>query len=162
MKIKYLILVLGILVLGCGSDDDSSSDRPDPNPFILETIIGSWAYDTVTVNGELFVYVHVEGCNKDLFQFYNEEGKVFEFEEDVILECEFCADCASSSTGLRWDLYGDFIDLYFGEQLVTTMEILELDENFVRYKRFFDVDDDGVIDELIVTGIPYDPYFEFD
>lgn len=152
MRTKYLIFLSVFALLGCSNDDDIV--RPDPDPFILQAIIGSWAYDTITINGEFFVYAHIVDCEKDSFQFYNEEGKEFDFEEDITLDCEFCAECARSTTNLKWDLYGDNIDLYFGEQLVTTLEILELDENIIRYRRFFDVDEDGSLDELEVTGIP--------
>jgi hypothetical protein len=160
MKFKYFILLALVVFMSCSKDDDNS--KPAPDPYILEAIIGSWAYDTVTVNGTFFLYEHTEGCVKDLFQFYNEEGKEFEFEEDYVLNCDNCADCALSSTNLRWDLYGNYIDLYFGEQLVTTLEILELNSTIIRYKRFFDIDEDGIEDELEITGIPYDPYDEFD
>ena len=76
---KVLILCSLILLLSC-SIDDSDNDLP-PDPYILEAIIGSWAYDQITVNSEVFLYQHTEGCNKDLFQFYNQEGKEFDFEE---------------------------------------------------------------------------------
>ncbi|MBR9913307.1 MAG: hypothetical protein GYB32_00535 [Algicola sp.] len=159
MKLKYLLLLALFALLSCSKDDDNSKQAPDP--YILEAIIGSWAYDTVAVNGTLFLYEHTDGCNKDLFQFYNEEGKEFDFEEDYVLNCDNCADCAIASTNLKWDLYGDTIDLYFGEQLVTTLEILEVDETIIRYKRFYDFDQDGIEDVLEVTGIPYDPNDEF-
>mgnify|MGYP000097119610 FL=1 len=63
---------------------------------------------------------------------------------------------------MRWDLNGNSIDLYFGEQLITQLEILDVDENIIEYKRIFDFDNDGLDDEVIITGIPYDPYGEFD
>jgi|GEM_PF-1343852 len=149
-----------IILASCSSDDDGGKEAPDP--YILEAIIGSWAYDTVTINGEFYTYGHTEGCVKDLFQFYNEEGKEFDFEEDYVSNCDICAECAITSTNLRWELIGDKIDLYFGEQLITQYEIIEVNNSLIRYKRFFDYDEDGEEDEIVITGIPYDPYDEFD
>ena len=158
---RYLISFLAIAFLfSCSSDDDNATEAPDP--YILEAIIGSWAYDTVTINGDFYTYDHTDGCVKDLFQFYNQEGKEFDFEEDFVSNCDICAECATTSTNLEWELIGDRIDLYFGEQLVTQYEVLEVNNNIIRYKRFFDFDEDGNEDEIEITGIPYDPYDEFD
>ena len=149
-----------LIILASCSNDDDIDEAPDP--YVLEAIIGSWAYDTVTVNGEFYMYQHTEGCVKDMFQFYNEEGKLFDFEEDYVSNCDICAECAISSTNLKWELIGKKIDLYFGEQLVAQYEILEVSDSFIKYKRFFDVDEDGNEDEVEITGVPYDPYDEFD
>ncbi len=156
---KFLLHILCIiLIVSCSKDDNIES----PDPYILEAIIGSWAYDTVTINGDFYVYQHTEGCTKDLFQFYNEEGKEFDFEEDYISNCNNCAPCAISSTILKWELIGNKVNLYFGEQFITQYEILEVNQNIIRYKRYFDYDEDGNEDEIEITGIPYDPYLEFD
>ena len=157
---RYLVGFLMLIILTSCSKDDDIDKAPDP--YILEAIIGSWAYDTVTINGEFYMYQHTEGCVKDMFQFYNEEGKLFDFEEDYVSNCDICAECAISSTNLKWELIGKKIDLYFGEQLVAQYEILEVSDSFIKYKRFFDVDEDGNEDEVEITGVPYDPYDEFD
>ena len=149
-----------LIILASCSNDDDIDEAPDP--YVLEAIIGSWAYDTVTVNGEFYMYQHTEGCVKDMFQFYNEEGKLFDFEEDYVSNCDICAECAISSTNLKWELIGKKIDLYFGEQLVAQYEILEVSDSFIKYKRFFYVEEDGNEDEGERTGVPYDPYDEFD
>lgn len=146
------------MLFSCSSDD--IDEKPDP--YILKAIIGSWAYDTVTVNGDFYMYQHTEGCVKDMFQFYNEEGKIFEFEEDYVSNCAICAECAITSTNLKWELIGNKIDLYFGEQFIEQYEILEVNNSIIRYKRFFDFDEDGDEDEVEITGVPYDPYDEFD
>lgn len=125
---RYLVSFLTIAILfSCSSDDDKGPEAPDSN--ILEAIIGSWAYNTVTINGDFYTYEHIDGCTKDLFQFYNQEGKIFEFEEDYISNCDICADCAITSTNLEWELIGDRIDLYFGEHLVTQYEVLDVNNN---------------------------------
>lgn len=157
---RYLVGFLMLIILASCSNDDDIDEAPDP--YVLEAIIGSWAYDTVTINGEFYMYQHTEGCVKDMFQFYNEEGKLFDFEEDYVSNCDICAECAISSTNLKWELIGKKIDLYFGEQLVAQYEILEVSDSLIRYKRFFDVDEDGNEDEVEITGVPYDPYDEFD
>jgi hypothetical protein len=160
MRRITVLTCLAALLLGC-SKDDGPTDLP-PDPYILEAILGSWAYDTVTINGEFFLYEHTENCVKDLFQFYNEEGKAFEFEEEFVSNCANCAECAISATNLKWVLKGDVVDLFFGEQLITQLKILEVDDTLIRYSREFDIDNDDIVDEVIVTGIPYDPYDEFD
>jgi hypothetical protein len=160
MKHFLIGFVIVLIAFSCANDDDANEQGPDP--YIIEAIIGSWAYDTVTINEVFYNYEHTEGCVKDLFQFYNEEGKPFEFEEDYVSNCDICAECALTSTNLRWELIGDKIDLYFGEQYITQYEILEVNSDLIRYKRFYDIDEDGNEDEIVITGIPYDPYDEFD
>lgn len=158
---RYLVGFLMLIILtSCSSDDDGFKKAPDP--YVLEAIIGSWAYETVTINGEFYMYQHTEGCVKDMFQFYNEEGKIFDFEEDYVSNCAICAECAITSTNLKWELIGKKIDLYFGEQLVAQYEVLEVSSSIIKYKRIFDYDEDGTEDEIIITGTPYDPYGEFD
>ncbi len=148
-------------MFSCSKDDDSFVEEP-PNEFILEAIIGSWSFDTVTVNGTQFDYPHTENCNNDYFQFYNEEGKVFEFEEMIILNCENCADCAVSQTLLRWQLNANRLKLFFGEQLVVTYTIIEVNEDELIYNFERDYDEDGDIDLIEVYAIPYDPNNDFD
>ena len=70
--------------------------------------------------------------------------------------CDICAECALTSTNLRWELIGNKIDLYFGEQYIAQYEILEVNSDLIRYKRFYDIDEDGNEDEIVITGIPYD------
>ncbi|WP_452229233.1 hypothetical protein [Lacinutrix sp. MEBiC02404] len=153
MKFRFVCFIFLFAFIGCSNDDNV-----EPDSYIFENIIGSWAYDTIKINGTLYSYDHTEGCTKDLFQFYFEEGKEFDFEEDVVLNCGSCAPCALSSTNLRWHLQADIIDLYFGEQLVTSLKVLEVDETLIRYRRFYDYDQDGTIDEIEVVGVPYNPY----
>lgn len=159
MKNTFLFILLPLLLLSCSKDDDTIEP---PDPYILESIIGSWSYDTVRINGALFQYPHAENCVKDLFQFYNQAGKWFDFEEDIILNCDNCAECAIGSTNLKWDLHGNIVDLYFGENHILKLKILQINDNFLKYIANFDYDGDGNMDEVEITAIPYDPYHEFD
>ncbi|WP_298238629.1 hypothetical protein [uncultured Algibacter sp.] len=160
-KIAYYFIVFSFLA--CSSSDDTSNEQEtDPREaYFLEAIIGSWAYDTVKINDQVFQYQHTDGCEKDLFQFYNSEGKEFDFEERVVTNCDICAECALSSTGLEWELNGDEISLYFGEVLVLIYKIIDVDSAKFIYQVEVDYDDDGDIDVLEFTGVPYDPYNEF-
>lgn len=152
--------IFSLILLVCVSC--SESEDVDPREaYFLENIIGSWAYDTVKVNGATFLYQHTEGCVKDLFQFYNSEGKEFDFEESVVLNCSNCAECATSGTSLEWELKGDKINLYFGEVLVLVYKILEINNERFIYEVEVDFDEDGDLDILEITGIPYDPYGRF-
>ncbi len=159
MKRSFLFGIL-IIFISCSKGDDES---PDPlESYFLENIVGSWSYDTVKINGETFLYQHTENCERDLFQFYNSEGKEFDFEERVVLNCSNCADCAISQTGLEWELKGNKINLYFGEQLVLIYTIIEVTDLEFTYQVEVDYDEDGDEDLLEITGIRYDPYAEFE
>ena len=160
---EVIIPVLSLCFLfGCSSDDDGSDEVEGAlEQYYLQAIIGSWSYDTVTINGEQFVYEHSQGCERDLFQFYNEEGKEFEFEELAIIPCSNCAPCASTQTGLEWELENDRVDLYFGEDLVVSLKLLEVTEEFLSYQRQFDINGDGEQDSVIITATYYDPFGDF-
>ena len=67
---RYLVGFLMLIILASCSNDDDIDEAPDP--YVLEAIICSWSYDTVTVNGEFNIYQHTEGCVKYMFQFYKE------------------------------------------------------------------------------------------
>jgi hypothetical protein len=153
-------VLFALILLGCIAC--SESEEVDPREaYFLESIIGSWAYDTVRVDGVTYLYQHTEGCVKDLFQFYNVEGKEFDFEEEVVLNCSNCAECALSQTGLEWKLKGDNIKLYFGSQLVLVYKIIEVDDTKFIYQVELDYDNDGDNDLLEITAVKYDPYDRF-
>lgn len=161
MKKPIVFFVLFVaLASACSKTDDESDPAPDPQ--ILSAIIGSWAYDTVTYDGITYSYEHTQDCTKDLFQFYNQEGKEFDFEEQYVSNCDNCAQCALTSTNLQWQLSGSTISLYFGDQFVAQLEILEVTEQIIRYKRRFDINQDGIDDDVEISGLPYDPYGNFE
>jgi hypothetical protein len=153
-------ILFTLMLLGCVACSESEDVNPR-EAYFLENIIGSWSYDTVKVNGETYLYQHTEGCIKDHFQFYNSEGKEFDFEERVVLNCSNCVECATSGTNLEWELKGDKIKLYFGEQLVLVYKIIEVNDIKFTYQVEIDYDDDGDKDLLEITGVRYDPYNEF-
>jgi hypothetical protein len=157
---KKLLVLFLVFSLACSKDETPSFDT-DQEAYFLEAIIGSWSYETVSVDGDLFQYPHTDGCEKDFFQFYNQEGKLFEFEEQVILNCESCAECATSSTNLNWELRGDIIDMYFGEQLILQYRIIEVTENKFSYSVNADLDNNGEDETYEYTGVPYDPFGDF-
>lgn len=157
MKKCLFYLLISILVACSGNSEEE--DRLEA--YYKQAIIGSWAINTLSVDGELFTYQHTDGCEKDLFQFYNQEGKEFEFEEIVVLNCPNCAPCAVSQTLLNWELIGNKIILYFGEQFVLQYEIISVDETNFSYKFQFDIDNDSEIEEVIINAEYYDPYDQF-
>lgn len=160
MKKLLYSLVLVLLFISCSGND---SEEIDPlEAFYREAIIGSWSFNTVTVDNEIFVYQHTDGCEKDLFQFYNEEGKIFEYEELVINNCPQCAECSTVQTNLRWELNGNKIDFYFGETYVLQYEIVSVSETTFTYRFQFDIDNDNEIEVVEVASDYYDPYNNFD
>ena len=154
---KVLILCLLILI-SCSKSDFEEDPR---EAYFREAIIGSWSINTITVDGQTFLYKHTENCEKDLFQFYNEEGKEFDFEETVVLNCSNCAPCATSGTNLKWELEGDIINLYFGDQLILNYKIIEVTENIFIYEVVIDYDNDGEKETLQIKADKYDPYNDF-
>ena len=155
-KVFYLVLMIFIF-FACSSDEDDNATES----IYLTKIIGSWAYDTVKIDGVTYQYQHIENCEKDIFQFYNQEGKEFDFEELIILDCPNCAECATSGTNLKWELNDDVIKLYFGETLVLEYLILSVTNDSFTYQVYADTDNDGVEEEYEITGIRYDPYGDF-
>lgn len=155
---KKILIISLLLLISCSKSDDLEDER---EAYFLEAIIGSWSYDLVKVNGETFKVPHTEGCERDYFQFYNQEGKIFEFEESVVLNCSNCAKCARSGTGLRWELKGDIIKMYFGEQFIVQYKILEVTETTFTYERELDIDEDGTMEIAEITAIAYDPFNDF-
>lgn len=156
----WLTLFIMALTLGCSSDD-APTKRSNGDSIFFEAIIGSWSYDTVVINGEAFAYEHTEGCERDIFQLYNEEGREFYFEEQAIIPCSNCAECAITQTGLNWVLIDDDLELFFGEQLVTTYKIILIDDESFVYERTVDANGDGTLDTVQITAIAYDPYGNF-
>lgn len=160
---KRLSIICLVSTLWACSKNDVDIDVINPlESYYKEAIIGSWAYDTVVIDGQTYLYDHKENCDKDLFQFYNQLGKEFDFEERVILDCANCAECASSQTNLRWEIEGRDIRLYFGERGVLIYKVIEVTETVFIYQVRYDYDNDGDTDLLEFTGIPYDPYGEFE
>lgn len=110
-KLSYLFLVL-FLFNSCAKEDINAEP-----PFPIESFIGSWAYDTVTVDGETRFYPHRSECYKDHFIFRHNEGQWNMYTETIYLD----SNCANQTANLEWQLTGDILRLYFGEQLVATI-----------------------------------------
>ena len=51
--------------------------------------------------------------------------------------------------------------MYFGEDLVVSLELLEVTEDFLSYQRQFDINGDGEQDRVIITVIYYAPFGDF-
>jgi hypothetical protein len=153
------IFILCLLVLLSCSNEDSVDTR---ETYFKKAIIGSWSYDSLIVNGQTYPIQHTDGCTRDYFQFYNQEGKEYDFQEQIVLNCSNSAPCATSGTGLRWELEGDIINMYFGEQFVVRYKIIEITDTTFTYERELDFDKDGETETVIITAISYDPYNDFD
>lgn len=163
-KYTYCLFITLLLWVGCSDSNDTPEVViPDPlEAFYKEAIIGSWAINTVTVDSVTEVYEHTEGCEKDLFQFYNSDIKPFEFEELVVTNCPQCAECSITQTALEWELNGNKISLFFGEQLILVYEIVSVTEDNFVYKFQFDIDNDNVIENVEVNADYHDPFGDFD
>ena len=155
MKKSYYLLLL--ILISCSKSDSEDSRES----YFMNAIIGSWSYDTIKVNGQTYPVQHTDGCTRDYFQFYNQEGKEFDFQEQIVLNCSNCAKCATNGTGLRWELIGDIINLYFGDQFIVRYKIIEVTDTNFTYERELDFDQDGVLETVEINAIYYDPYNEF-
>ena len=157
---RYLIIVLGLfLFAGCSKSDEETIDPKEE--YFKKAILGSWSFDTVKVDGVTYIYEHTLNCERDYFQFYNREGKEFDFEETYVSNCSNCAPCATSTTNLRWELKGSTIKFYFGEQFIIEYKLIEVTETTFTYQVMLDFDNDGEKDLLEVSAIYYDPYNDF-
>ena len=157
---KYIFYFFAFLFIACSSNSNEIQEDP-LEAFYREAIIGSWAINTITINGQMTQYEHTEGCEKDLFQFYNQVEKPFEFEERVVTNCPQCAECAITQTSLRWELKGNKIDFYFGDLYILQYEIIDVNDTSFSYRFRFDLNQDGSEDEVLVNADYYDPYNEF-
>ncbi|QNM85391.1 hypothetical protein H9W90_14565 [Polaribacter pectinis] len=165
MKRLLLSTFILLIIISCSKNEELEGEPEIIDPresYFAEAIIGSWSINTVKVDGQIFLYPHTDSCKKDFFQFYNEQGKEFDFEETIVLNCDNCAPCATSTTNLRWELSGAIIKFYFGEQYVTKYKLIDVTETEFTYQLEIDYDNDGDLDVLEISAEYYDPYGNFD
>lgn len=154
---KNLISLLMILLIFVSCSTEEEVEEKEEIMFPIEDMIGSWAYDTVTINGETGIYPHREGCYKDHFIIRHNEGNWNDFTETIYLD----NNCANQGTNLEWEINGDILNLYFGEQLVITYKILSVTANTFSVLYMVDVDNDGQKDEVVINSVWYDPFENF-
>ncbi len=152
MKNLIRLIFLFILCNSCTADEEIRLPH-----FPIESFIGSWAYHTVTIDGETGYYPHRESCHKDHFQINHKEGQWNQYLETTYLN----DDCANSGIYLDWKINGDILSLYFGEQLVVTYKILSVTRNTFSMLYKVDVDEDGKKEDVIINAIWYDPFDRF-
>lgn len=152
---KKIIPVLALLILcnSCTADEEIKAPV-----FPIESFLGSWSYNTITIDGETAYYPHREQCHRDHFEIHHEEGKWNQFLENIYLN----DDCANQGTYLDWKINGDILNLYFGEQLVVTYKILSVTQNNLSLLYKVDVDNDGEKEDVIINAIYYDPFERFE
>ena len=154
---KVVLCVFAILVLSCSSDDDTAivEDQNVVHPsFDVDKLIGAWVYKSIKVNGETFPYEHNPNCQKDVFGFYNQEGKYFDYEELTHVD----ENCATSGISLKWKVKKDIISLYFGEQLALSYQVLSVTNTRFVVLVSEDIDNDGKEDHIEITALREDPY----
>lgn len=152
MKIAFRLLLFLLLCTSCTAEEEIKLPV-----FSIESFMGSWAYDTLTIDGETGYYPHRDACYKDHFQFYHEEGKWNQYYETTYIN----DDCANTGTYLDWSINGDKLSLYFGEQFVGSYKILSVTKNTLTLLYNVDVDNDGKKEDVIINAIYYDPFERF-
>ena len=155
---KKLLFSCFLLLILTACSKEENEEEVENNLFPIEDLVGSWAYDTITYKGETGLYPHQEDCYKDHFLIRHNEGNWNDFTETIYLD----ANCANQGTNLEWELKGDILNLYFGDQLVVTYQILEVTSTTISYLTMIDVDNDGNKDEVIINSVKYDPFGEFE
>ena len=155
---KRLLFSCFLLLILTACSKEENEKEVENNLFPIEDLVGSWAYDTITYKGETGLYPHQEDCYKDHFIIRHNEGNWNDFTETIFLD----ANCANQGTNLEWELKGDVLNLYFGDQLVVTYQLLEVNPTTMSYRYMVDVDNDGRQDELIFNSVWYDPYDQFE
>ncbi len=151
------ILFPFLLLLIFSSCSKKETEEEIVEKFAIETLVGSWAYDTVTVNSETGMYPHREDCYKDHFIIRHNEGNWNDFTETIYLD----DNCANQGTNLEWELKGDLFNLYWGEQLVITYKILSVTSNTLSFLYNVDIDNDGRKEEVTINAVKYDPFNNF-
>ncbi|HEA28616.1 MAG TPA: hypothetical protein ENH91_01240 [Leeuwenhoekiella sp.] len=154
---KLFFLLMFILLTSCSKDDDEQDILP-VEPFLDNQVLGGWAYDTFTINGQTLGYPHIEACDKDFFIFRNNEGQDHQYEERISSN----SNCAITQTFLRWEIKGKMLNLYFGDPLIISYEILSITKNTFTVLLKTDFDEDGMEDEVEIKAVRYDPFGEFE
>ncbi len=155
---KKLLLPCFLLLILAACSKEENEEEVVNNLFPIEDLVGSWAYDTVTFEGETGLYPHQEDCYKDHFIIRHNEGNWNDFTETIYLD----ANCANQGTNLEWELKEDILNLYFGDQLVVTYQILEVTPTTMSFRYMVDVDNDDHKDEVIINFVWYDPFDQFE
>lgn len=153
---KNLYYFFAILLFVACSKEDNEDVLEEPF-FSIENLVGGWAYDSIELEGETYLYPHREECYKDFIQFRHNEGQWYQFTETIFLD----ENCANESTNMEWQLKGKTLNLFFGEDLVISYEIITLTRNSLILLYRVDVDGDGKKEELLISTIPYNLYGEF-
>jgi len=154
-KIGFLALV-ALLLASC-NNDESTTPIPEPLTFEPNMLVKGWSYDTVLMNGTLYLYDHNPDCNRDFFGFRNNKGQEYQFEDTYFTNTY----CSGNSTILRWEPVGDHVNFYFGTPKVDVYEVISLTDTLFTFAVDRDIDDDNKKEHLIITAIPYDPYNSF-
>lgn len=154
MKKILLLLLLGLV--SCSKDEYTPVERGNINypSFDTSKMIGAWVYETMTFNGETFLYPHNPNCTKDVFGFFNTEGRRFLYDEIIHVNDE----CSVSQTNLEWKVNGDKLIFYFGEQLVLIYTVISIDDDYFIVRRIADFNNDGIEDTLEIKAKREDPF----
>ena len=157
MKKSILFIFVSLLLVACSGDDDGSGTPREIGGIVNATfdtdkMIGTWTYETITLNGNESAYEHVADCPKDIFTFYNSPGRSFQYEEMVRINDQ----CGTQTTALKWEVNRDLINFYFGQQFIIAFRVLSItDTEFILSYRF-DYDQDGDLDDVEIIGVKSD------
>lgn len=134
-KIKFLGAFAFLLFLtACSSNDDGASTSGN--------IIGKWNFSKYIINGRTELYVHPCATQKDNTEFLANNTGI-----DT-----YYSRCDNPFTDtFSYAKEGNTLSLAHEDDDTQTMEIIELTSTTLRLKHFFDEDEDGVDDEVIVV-----------
>jgi len=145
MKYVLPLILFMFVIMSCSKDNDKD-------------VLGTWSYDTITINSKTSKYKHVENCQKDHFRFSIEQSTFYMYEEFLTKVCDDCTDCPTIGTVREWTLEGDQLNFYVSKPKPSLQyTIISVDKNTLKYAYKADYDKDGVIDQVEVTAQRYTP-----
>ncbi|PIF29992.1 hypothetical protein CLU81_0378 [Flavobacterium sp. 9] len=148
-KLRFLTFIV-LLFASCNSNENPPI--AEPLTFEPSLLLKTWTYDTVLLQGNLYLYDHNPDCFKDYFTYRNNEGQMYQYDEIYFTNTY----CSGNQSILTWEPAGDHINFYFGTVIVDEYKVISLTEKLFTFAIDRDIDNDGKKEHLIITAIPYD------
>ncbi|WP_340067228.1 lipocalin family protein [Ascidiimonas aurantiaca] len=156
MKRNILYVLISLLLVACSGDDDGETREIGGifnATFDTDKMIGTWTYQTITLNGNESEYEHRSGCPKDIFAFFNSTEKPFEYEEIIYVNNE----CGARGISLKWEVNQGLINFYSAQRFIIAFQVVSITDSEFIFSYRFDYDEDGDLDEVEIVAVKNNP-----